>query len=131
MDTQWTLEKAKKAFDEVGLILKAKFYKNTKEHMEYECKECGFIGTKQLTKVNYRKQGCKICGKAKGAKSRRMTIDELKEKFVTLEAELITTEYHKRDLPLKFKCLLCDEIGERTYASVFNSKLACLSCGQN
>ncbi|MCO0600952.1 hypothetical protein NGI46_26920 [Peribacillus butanolivorans] len=129
MNTQWTLEKAKKAFDEVGLILKAKVYKNTKEHMEYECKECGFIGTKPLTKVNHRKQGCKICGKAKGAKSRRMTIDELKEKFVTLEAELITTEYHKRDLPLKFKCLLCDDIGERTYASVFNSKLACLSCG--
>ncbi|MCP1158182.1 hypothetical protein [Bacillus infantis] len=129
MDIKWTLEKAKKAFDEVGLILKETEYKNTKEYMEYECKQCGFVGTKQLTKVHHRKQGCKICGKAKGAKSRRVSIDQLKEKFAELEAELLSTEYEKKDLPLKFKCLLCEEIGERTYASVFNSKLACLECG--
>ncbi|RIW28665.1 hypothetical protein D3H55_21050 [Bacillus salacetis] len=129
MDTQWTHEKAKKAFDEVGLTLKSAEYKNTKEPMEYECKACGHNGTKPLTKVHHRKQGCSSCGKAKGAKSRRMSIDDLKRIFMDKEAELLSDEYYKRNSPLEFKCLLCEEVGERSYASVKNSKLACLSCG--
>ncbi|MCU9614895.1 hypothetical protein OEV98_15225 [Caldibacillus lycopersici] len=125
----WTLDSASKEFEKLHLALLATEYKNTKEPMNYRCLKCGYEGKKSLSHLVHRKQGCKNCARIESGKARKISITKLSNIFETKYAELLSKQYHNREQLLTFKCMICGEIGERTYASVKNSKYACLLCG--
>jgi hypothetical protein len=130
MAKQWDLELAKKEFEELGLTLLATKFTNTSTEMDYVCQKCGHTDKKTLGKVVYRKQGCPKCGKKKAGVSRRLKIDTVKEELLKRNVRLLSTEYVKRTLPLKYECIICKKEDERTYASIIQSEFGCLDCGE-
>jgi hypothetical protein len=55
------------------------------------------------------------------------TLDDRKNEFLKLNLELIDLEYRNGNAPLKYRCLECDYIGEKTWKSARNG-FGCLAC---
>ncbi|WP_099355258.1 hypothetical protein [Fredinandcohnia onubensis] len=130
MAKQWNLELAKEEFEKLSLTLLATKFKNTSTEMDYLCNICGHTDKKTLGKVVYRKQGCPKCGKKKAGVSKRLSIETVKEELLKRKVRLLSTDYVKRTLPIKFECNLCKKEDERTYASIIKSEFGCLDCGE-
>ncbi|PWW20220.1 hypothetical protein DFO73_11634 [Cytobacillus oceanisediminis] len=126
----WKLEEVKEEFKNVGLKLLSKSYISSKELMDYECLKCGHIDKKSFSKVYYRKQGCKKCGKKKAGVSKRLSINTVREELIKKNLRLLSTDYVKRTEPLEYECIICQKKDKRTYATIIQGEYGCIFCGE-
>lgn len=122
-----TIETVKKEFEEQGLTLLSKEYKNIEYPLNYICPECG-----QAAKITYnyfrQERSSYLCSKC--YIHAKPTIKELRKYFKDRGAELVSDTYVDASSPLYFKCSLCGEEHYITYAKLGkkNKRLLCPKC---
>lgn len=119
-----TLEYIKKYFEKNGCELLETEYINNSIPMKYRC--C----CENISKISFNsfKKGhrCMKCGNKKNSKSKTLSYDYVKQRFIDNGCELLENEYISAKTSMKYKCT-CGNISKISFDS-FNRGARCKKC---
>jgi hypothetical protein len=120
-----TLEEVKGVFEDGGCELIEETYINNSVPLKYRC-SCSSVGKISL---NHFKKGsrCKRCGVEKISKSRKYSIDKVRDIFDKEGCELLSDVYGNQNLLMDYRCS-CGSVSRITLSS-FVKGHRCKKCG--
>lgn len=106
----------------------------------FRCNICGEEFTRTYANVRKERFRCANCGRARRtidgvgqAPANKLTLqdvkDYLKENDIEHQCELLSTEYINNQSPLLFKCNICGNNFQRSFAKVKMKRFRCPDCG--
>lgn len=118
----------KKAFEDKGYTLLENSYKNIKTKMKYICPN----HPDQVQEIKYLTikggGGCNACGYERMGKKRRLSFEEVKNRFEKLGLVLLETHYVNSETPMKYKCPKHPNIIQTTKSRHIKQGIGCPIC---
>lgn len=133
-----TFKDLKKIFEDKGAELLETEYINKRQQLHFKCSQCGkeHHTTYELFKNGYNTDFlCHDCitKRQDYSKARIYSIEQIREKFESKGAILLSTEYKNPNTHLHFKCSKCGNEHRITWSSYLqgqNQNLLCTDCLQ-
>jgi hypothetical protein len=126
MARKFTFDQVKQVFEAAGFELLSASYTSSKEPLAYRCKCCGHEDTTRLEYVKAG-NGCSNCWEARRGRSRKHSLDFVREKFSAKKLELLASEYTDSKTPLPYRCNECGYEGKLRFNDLSNG--GCRECG--
>ncbi|MDE8674692.1 hypothetical protein [Priestia aryabhattai] len=117
-----------KIFAEKNAKLISKEYLNRNTPLEFVCNICGEAGKRTYASVKDSEYACLLCGQKSRIKNKiKYTLDEAMKEFFKLGLELLSKQYISFHEIMKYQCLSCEYIGEKSLSVVKMGK-GCPKC---
>lgn len=116
----------KNAFESGGLILTDELYIDAKTKMNFICP---VHGHGEMTYDSVRKSGCRKCANDAMANMQKIPYSEVKKRCFEQGFELLDGDYKNAHQKLNFRCLVHNEVVQKTVTSILHGKKGCQKCG--
>lgn len=119
---KYTYKQAKSFFSEKNMVLLSKRYEGCNQKLKYKCLICSYVGEKRLSNL-LKGEGCPSC-----VGVLKYTYEKVRDIFAKKNLKLLTKKYKNNKQKLKYKCLKCRKIGEKSLHNLLKTKGCSLSC---
>jgi hypothetical protein len=96
--------------------------------MKFECATCCNSGQNNLANILNQGQGCKKCKDEASASKKRFNIEYAKTVYLEKNLELLENVYINSNTKMKYRCLICNYIGQNSLGSMDDKSRGCREC---
>lgn len=130
MAKKLTLEQIKERAILLDIEILSDSYKGYLDFIQCRCVKCGAVFKKRVRNLFFssKKYPCPLCNKNSRIGKFKLTLNDLKEKTLSNNIEILTTTYKGINTRIQCKCKICGREWETSANSLVNNNTGCIVC---